>query len=155
MYIDTLYQYKVLYPSNWEAKYNSSIVLFYSPKDDINDQFRENVNVIIQDLSNHPLNISEYTDLTKKQIIDALGEGTILSIKDVKLADYKAKEIIYKMNKKTLDGKDFNLQFKQVYFLQDNIAYLITYTAEITRFEQYLVFADKMINSFSLLQNIK
>jgi hypothetical protein len=69
LYKDAENHFSVRYAEGWEKQKNGSAVGFLSPKEGTGDLFRENVGVLIQDLTNGPISLNEYTELTKKQII--------------------------------------------------------------------------------------
>jgi len=114
--------------------------------------FQENVNVMIQDLSNQPMTLEEYTTLTKQQITQALGSTAIISVNDINFAGQNAIEMIYGMPKNSKVNRNFNLKLWQIWFVKDNKAYLFTYTAEQVEYDNYLDVAKQTIDSFKLIQ---
>lgn len=44
----------------------------------------------------------------------------------------------------------FNVKIRQIMFLKNNVAYIITYSAETEKYDQYFSVIDKMFNSFQL-----
>jgi serine/threonine-protein kinase len=142
-YNNVLNKFKIDYPNNWVQKNNVNAILFCSPKEDDKDNFQENVNILLQDLSAHPMNLEEYADITKKQVAENVGSSAMLSIKDVIFSGRKSKEISFNLN---LSGKD--LKVRQFVFIKENIAYLLTYTAEQSQFEKYKDISTKVMNSF-------
>lgn len=142
--------YEISYPESWSKQQKGMATFFLSPKDDEKDQFQENVNVMVQDLSNQPMTLEEYTELTKQQITQALGSSVIVSIKELDFAGQKAKEMIYGMPKNPLAGINQDLKLRQVWFIKDNKAYLLTYTAKSSEYENYLETTKEIFNSFKL-----
>ncbi|MBL4755623.1 MAG: hypothetical protein JKY52_18780 [Flavobacteriales bacterium] len=67
-YTDSNNRFSLSYHNTWEKQNKGTTTLFLSPKEGEKDQFRENVNIMAQDLSSQPLTLEEYTDLTKQQI---------------------------------------------------------------------------------------
>ena len=112
--------------------------------------FISNINIAVQDLSSMSINLEEYHNLTIKQIEQVLGKDAIQSDKNIKISDISGKEIIYTMPKNLENGNLINLKLKQVYFIKNNKAYLITYTAKVKDFETYLKSANKVFETFKV-----
>jgi len=144
--------YEMFYPETWVKQVKQNMVLFLSPKENKNDFFQENINVMIQDLSSQPMTLEDYTKLTNEQVKQAFGSSAIVSIKDLNFADQQAKEMIYNMPKDPMQGRNFNLKLRQIWFIKDDKAYLLTYTAEHDEYENYLGVAKQTIDSFKLTE---
>ena len=136
--------YEISYPTNWEKQEKASVVYFLSPKENEKDMFQENVNLMLQDLSQQPMSLEQYTELTKKQVLENLGASAIISVKSTTLTGQQAKEFVYNMN---YQGR--SLKLKQYWFIKDNTAYLFTYTAEPSRYEKHEKTATELIQSFT------
>lgn len=145
-YTDKANNFSIQYPKEWIKEIRGNSILFLSPLDGQGDRFKENVNVMLQDLSQQELTLAEYTELTKESVIANLGKQAIVSLKDVTLKGVSAKEFIYKMN---LNGN--NLKIKQYWFIQNKKAYLFTYTAKPSKFNDYEAVASKIVESFKFL----
>src|SRR6218665_1394209 len=112
VYTDNVNHFKINYPDKWIIQNANGSIVFLSPKEGV------------QDLSQKRMNLEQYTEVTKKQIIDNLGSSAIISLKSTTLAGQRAKEFIYDMN---YQGR--SLKLKQYWFIKGNIAYLFSYTA--------------------------
>lgn len=145
-YVDSLGKFKIAYPDDWITKNNHNSIVFISPKENDNDSFQENVNIILQDLSNNRMTLDQYTSLTEKQVQEHLGSSAIKSIMDRTLAGVRAKELIFDMN-----YKGANLKVRQDWFIKNNIAYLFTYTAETSQYDGYSKMANQIVASFKFL----
>ncbi|NOY48320.1 MAG: hypothetical protein GXO84_09040 [Chlorobi bacterium] len=145
-YTDKANSFSIQYPNNWTKEIRGSSIVFLSPLNGQGDLFKENVNVMLQDLSQQELSLEDYTEITRKSVITNLGKQSIVSLKDVTLKEVAAKEFIYKMN---LNGN--NLKIKQYWFIQNKKAYLFTYTAEPSKFNDYEAVASKIVESFKFL----
>jgi hypothetical protein len=137
--------FEMLYPASWAKQEKSNAIFFLTPKENEKDLFQENVNLMLQDLSQQPMSIEQYTELTKKQVIDNFGTSAIVSLKNTTIAGQQAKEFIYNMN---YQGK--SLKLKQYWFVKGNIAYLFSYTAEPAKYEKYESIVTEMIKSFKI-----
>ena len=142
--------YEISYPESWTKQQKGTAIFFLSPKGNEKDLFQENVNVIVQDLSSQPMTLEEYTNLTKNQITQALGSSAIVSVKDLSFSGQQAKEMIYTMPKNPMQGRNLNLKLRQVWFIKGNNAYLLTYTAQSSEYDNYLETAKGIFDSFKL-----
>jgi len=143
-------KYEISYPENWIKQQKGKAIFFLAPKENEKDLFQENVNTIVQDLSSQPMTLEEYTNLTKTQITQALGSSAIVSVKDLNFAGQKAKEMVYTMPKNPMQGRNLNLKLRQVWFIKSNNAYLLTYTAQNSEYDNYLETAKGIFDSFKL-----
>lgn len=139
--------YRIEYPSSWQLDQsgrNKSEFIILS-KREANDTFRENINLIAQDLSNQIMNLESYVELSENQIKNMVANSKI-----------------YRSELLTKDGVPFhliewsgllngkNLKFKQYFFITNNVAYALTFTSEENQYENYIKTADKILNSFIL-----
>jgi len=143
IYTDSTNKFKINYPNKWVKKNNVNAIVFLSPKESDKDLFQENVNLMLQDLSQKPMTLEQYTELTKKQIIDNLGASAIVSLKNATIAGQQGKEFVYDLN---YQGR--HLKLKQYWFIKGNIAYLFSYTAEASEYDNFESTATEMILSF-------
>lgn len=144
--------YSFQYAENtWEVKENENQTFLFN-KQDLNQRsvFNTNLNILIQDLSGSPLSLEEYHLNTLEQIEQALGKNAIKKEREVEIFNIKGKEIIYVMPKNIAQQRGQTLKLKQVYFLHNKKAYLITYTARLNDFEKYLPYSQKVFESFTI-----
>lgn len=142
-YKDATNKFTINYPDKWVKKNNVSSIMFLSPKENDKDLFQENVNIMLQDVSQKSMKLEQYTELTKKQVIDNLGASAIVSLKSTTIAGQQGKEFVYNLN---YQGR--SLKLKQYWFIKGNIAYLFSYTAEPSEYDKYESIATEMIKSF-------
>jgi len=135
----------MLYPASWAKQEKSNAIFFLSPKENEKDLFQENVNLMLQDLSQQSMSLEQYTELTKKQVVDNFGASAIISLKNTTIAGQQGKEFVYSMN---YQGR--SLKLKQYWFIKGNIAYLFSYTADPTKYEKYESVVTEMIKSFKI-----
>ena len=143
-YTDPTNKFSMQYPKEWSQKAQNNAILFLSPRADANDQFQENVNIMLQDLSAQPMTLEQYTDFSKKQLVEAFGANAIVSEGAATLAGQKTHYFVYNM---TYQGH--SLKIKGEWFIKGKTAYLFTYTAEPSQYAKYEETATAIINSFS------
>lgn len=146
-YKDSLNRYTIEYPATWNKQYYQNAVAFLSPLDGEMDLFAENVNVILQDLSQQPMTLKDYTELSESQYKTTYGDSAIVLVQDTVFDGQPAKKGIFIM----ADPKQ-PLKILQYWFIKKNVAYLLTYTAEPAQFNRFIPTVMKVIDSFKLLK---
>jgi hypothetical protein len=140
--------YSIEYPDNWDlnksGQMGTSFMLFSKPSSS-QDQFRENVNLIIQDLSGQSTSLDKYVEISEEQIKTMITNGNIISSKRLKSNGIEFQNVIF-------TGKQgiYNLKFEQYYWVIKQKAYVLTLTCEINEFENYKTTGEKILNSFKL-----
>ncbi|MBT1688451.1 hypothetical protein [Dawidia soli] len=143
-YTNPMNKFNMRYPERWQNQAGMNAVAFLSPKENEQDAFQENVNLMLQDLTQQPMNIDQYTELTRQQVVQFAGNDAIVSLKDATIGGQPCKEFVFKM---AYDGR--NLKLKQYWFIKEQTAYLFTYTAETTQYANYENVATNLMKSFS------
>jgi serine/threonine-protein kinase len=139
---------KIGYPADWTKKeqYMESVVAFLSPKESPSDTFQENVNIIVQDLSAQPMTLEEYTELSINQIGQLVTNANIIESEATSLANNPGHKLVY-----TGIQGEYELKWMQIWTIKDNKAYIITYTAQIDKYSDFLEPVKQMIDSFEIL----
>ncbi len=142
---------RTLYPDGWEIiiqnATNSSLSLrFNSPPENDTDSFRENVRLVIDTVSNNT-DLSNFTSATLTSYLELYPdvEFTRLSSTNLTSSAIPAYEIIASRPQE-------GLTFMQVFAIQENKVYSISYLSEISRYSTYLPLVEDMINSFEVTQ---
>lgn len=142
--------YTMQYPSTWEldesGKHGPNIVL-YAESEGLINLFKENINITEQDLSENPMTLDEFVDLSESQVENEILNGDLLYSKRKKSKKGSYHEIIFTGN---MYGN--NLKWKQYYFLDKRVnkAYVVTFTAEVEKFDDYKIQATEIMDSFTL-----
>lgn len=142
-YVDKTYNYSIDYPQEWAKASNANGTAFLSPRDGPNDNFQENVNILVQDLSDHPMTLEQYTAVSRNQLVGSFGASAIISMHPAKLADQNAEVAVYNF---TYQSRP--LKVKQYWFIKTKQAFVLTYTAAPDQFSRYDSTAMRIINSF-------
>lgn len=133
------------YPKDWAIQEGvmGSSVMVMSPQKDKQDPFQENLNIMVQDLSQSPMTLDQFTQLSVEQIPEIITEGDItVEASDTKLSGMPAKKITYTGKQ----GK-YDLKWFQVWTIKDNKAYIATYTSVADEYDTYLDTAQVMIDT--------
>ncbi len=140
--------YKLQYPASWTLDTSKSIgpaIFFFSPLENAEDKFRENVNVLIQDLRGEDINLSRYKEITDKQVNDLATDGEILESSISRKNGQEFYRITYVMSQ----GK-FRVKITSVCLIQNEKAYLSTFTAEVDKYDAYKKMAEQILASFKV-----
>ncbi len=135
--------YEITYPSSWELNESAGAASFIllSSQENGNDIFRENVNLVEQDLTGMNLNLEKYTEISLSQVKQLIQNSKLVSSNTVD----NHQEVIYEG-----DQANYRLKFLQYYWVIGNKAYVLTFTAQTTNFDKYLETGKRIMNSFTL-----
>ncbi len=138
----------IKYPSEWtldDSGLMGSHLFLFSPLDSINDDFRENVNIMIQDISAYKLTLEDYAKISEEQILKLATNSEIIESEKVKINNEEFHKLIYKA-----DQGIYHLKFEQYYWIKNNEAFVITLTCKESEFEEYKQLGEEILNSFKL-----
>jgi hypothetical protein len=141
--------YTLQYPGDWIQRDETRVTAFYSPKEDDNDKFLENVVISADDVESQKSGIT-LDDLTQiwvqqnqKDITD--GSFKMLDQGTTTIGGIPANVVTYTF---TNEGK--SIKGRGTVALKSGIAYVIVYTAEVDSYDQFVSGADMVISSFQL-----
>ena len=147
-YMDAKAGFSIRFPQNWAYASNKdgALAIFYSPAESDYDQFVENVNVAIHDISINPMDIRQYSVTAIKQMETLFGqELDILESTEITVGGRRGHKFVFV-------GKGQEpIKMMMVWTMKGNLVYQITYTATAETFNFYLASVQRMINSFRLL----
>lgn len=140
--------FAIEYPENWQLNTDGlagSEFFLFAPLSSDTDPFRENVNLLVQDLTGMGLNLDSYTELSETQVKTLFGDSKILLSERIqgKLGEYH--RIVYSGTQ-----GEFQLKFEQYYLIKDDKAIILTLTCEEPEFKKYKVSGERILNSFRL-----
>jgi hypothetical protein len=139
--------FTIVYPSDWEldtsGQRNTALFLF-TPLDDEKDAFRENINLLIQDLTQSPVNLDQYIKITEGQI-SSMGNMYLLKNERKKAGNRPFHHMVY-----TGDHAGLDLIFEQYIWVVNNEAFVLTFTCEERMRDRFKDAGQKVLNSFRL-----
>lgn len=140
--------YSIKYPADWTAdktgQMGASFFLF-SPLDSENDAFRENINLIVQDLSAYNLDLNGFTTLSETQIKTLVKNSNLIESKRVNTKGNEFHKMIY-----SGEQSDVLLTFEQYYWVKKKTAYILTLTCTKESFESFRNTGEEILASFVL-----
>ena len=150
-YQNAKHQLQISYPATWSMKeaYMGTVVVFSAPPDSSDDQFAENINIVTEDLSRFPgMTIEQYVEHGKITLSKIATDFILISNQPITIANIKARVLTF-----TATQGIYKLQFRQTSLIVNNMAYVITFTAEEDKFPQYESIAKSITNSFTIQQS--
>src|SRR4030095_8113050 len=142
--------FKVQYPNKWTidtSKTMGTEFFIFSPRENSNDKFRENVNLIIQDISGQNIDLDKYAQISKRQINTMANGSRIHESRKVKKGKSEFYKMIYEMTQGAL-----RLKLEQYYFVTDTRAFVLTLTTESNKFKNFKPVGEGILDSFRLTQ---
>ena len=140
--------YQIKYPKTWQLDASKAIgtdLLLFSPLENESDKFRENVNIMIQDLGGQNIDLEKYKLITENQLANLATDVKVFESKIIKADNDRFYKTAYAMTQ----GK-FTLRITSICFIRDDKAYLATFTSEIDKYDSYKAIGEKILNTFSL-----
>lgn len=141
-------QFEIKYPSDWTADESGMMgthFILFSPLSGETDQFKENVNLLVQDLTGYDLTLDAYVELSENQIKTMITDGKIFLSERIKAENAAYHKVIYS----GIQG-EFDLKFEQFYWVRNNTAYILTLTCENDQFEAYRETGEGILHSFKI-----
>ena len=141
--------YSLAYPDSWTADTSKmfGVDLFLrSPKVDSLDQFIENINVFVQNLSGLNYDLNKMGKESEAQIKKMVTDIEILENR----LDSSSKTPYYTLRYRGRQGK-FLLITEQRYFLVNYVGFALTFTAQNGKEADYKLTAQAIFDSFNLL----
>jgi len=147
-YNNPAYGINIAYPSDWTIleEVAGVVVSLLSPKESATDSFRENLNVVVNDLSAQPMTLDEYRDFTVDDLELLVTDLNIVYSGETTLSNSPAYELVLTGEMGGLDKK-----WMQVCTIKNDKAYVVTYTAEEGKYLDFLGIAQRMIDSFEII----
>ena len=137
--------FRVDYPTAWSKQNRDDFfatgVVFFSPLEDDTDKFKERVSVMVENLS-EDTSLDEYTEQSLSEI-EKLSDPNVDEPQTIGLGENEGKQVVYDSEENSKP-----VQRMQAWSVEDNKAYVITYTAEPDTYDKYLPTVEKMIESF-------
>ena len=140
--------YMIQYPDSFELNTSGQMGMSFillSKKTSPQDEFRENVNLVIQDLAGQNIDLDKYVEISESQIKSMIINSDIIESKRVKTGNLASQKVIF-----TGFQGQFNIKFEQHYWIVNNKAYVLTFTAEVNEFDNYKDVSEKIMNSFRI-----
>jgi hypothetical protein len=120
-------------------------LFLFTPLENDSDRFSENINILVQDLHGHNMDLKKYRELTENPPGGLSPGTTILESGILKKGHTEYYKLLYLMTQ-----GNFKLKINTICFIRDEMAYLVTFTAEEKKYDRYKKAGEKILDSFSL-----
>jgi hypothetical protein len=146
--------YSIRYPANWELQQNdrsepgARIIYPFSilsPLSSSDDKFRENVNLVIEDLNGQKIDLDTYSVLSINQLKSQMKNCKIVENKRIDSSSRKYYKVIF-----TWDYETLPLKVEQYYWVVGSKAYILTFSSEQSQFASVRNVGEKILNTFTL-----
>lgn len=140
--------YQLKYPESWTLDTTAKTAadfMILSPLSSDNDEFKENLNLVVQDLSGLNFDLDNFTALSEQQIQSYMEESEVIENERLKKDDREYQHLIY-----TAKNGGRMLRFEQYYWIINEKAYILSFTAEFDQFEKYQDLSKQILDGFIL-----
>ncbi len=125
-----------------ESGRNNTEFYLFTQKSSPEDNFIENLNLLIQNLENLNLDLNKFVEITERQIKT---NGNLIESKRAKSNGIEFHKIIYESNYNGIE-----LKFLQYDFIKNKKAFVLTYSAKTKDYPLYIDVMEKVMNSFKI-----
>src|SRR5688572_11228324 len=133
--------YVIQYPDNWDVDQSGQMgmsFLILSKQTSPQDNFRENVNLLIQNLTGLNIDIDAFVKISEDQVTTMYKEGKIYESKRIKNQAKNFHKLVYSGSQ-----GPFVLKTQQYYWVENDKAYILTLTCEAAQFDSYIQTGEK------------
>jgi hypothetical protein len=140
--------FSISYPPDWTLDMSGMMgtkLLAFAPMESARDVFRENVNLIVQDLTGYGVGLDTFTVYSLKQLAEVMADYSLKESVRLQNANGDVHKLVY-------DGAQgkMPLSFVQYYMMHNEKAYVLTFTAERSRFADWQQTGEQLLRSFIL-----
>jgi hypothetical protein len=140
--------FSIQYPSSWSIDTSGKMgtqLFIFSPLVVENDQFRENINIIIQDLQGLNIDLNTYKYITDDQLLNLVTSPTVYESKVYTSTPTPYYKAAYSMTQ----GK-LRLRITSICYIKEDKAFLATFTCEEGQYQLYQSIGDQILHSFKV-----
>lgn len=144
---DDLYQ--IRYPKTWYIDTSGQMgtdFFMFSRLTNVNDNFKENINLLVQQLEDENVNLEQYVSISQKEIESKIEDGYILSNEKKQSSNGEFQKVIY-----TGTQGNYKLKFEQNYWVINGKAFILTFTSEVHQYKFFQKVAESIMSSFEIM----
>jgi hypothetical protein len=139
--------YTIHYPENWDlntsGQNNTSFILVAQSTDD-NGVFKENINLLINPLPNEKINLDYFAKASEMQVAKAFEKSSLIKSVRVRTENGEYQNMVY-----TGERNGIQLKFMQRYWVIDAKAYILTFSSNERKFDDYIKEVEAIFDSFT------
>ncbi len=139
-------EFAIQYPDTFDLDTSGQMGMSFillSQQTSPQDLFRENINLIIQDLSGQGMSLDKYVDISENQIETMITEGHLIESKRLSDDNKAFQRMIY-----TGKQGQFTLKWQNLFWIEDEKAYVLTLTCEENQYDKYVSIGETIMKTF-------
>ena len=140
-YENTEHGFSINFPSGWEQSQNQDVVVLYT-----NDDGSASINVIVEETS---LSLAAYATESKNQL-ENLDYYELITENSRTINGLNGYELVFAWTLFTDNETYYDLQDKQVFFVQNGKAFIITCGADYSDYDLFLPTFEQSLETFRL-----
>jgi hypothetical protein len=136
--------FSISFPEDWDNERDSfgAVIIVFSPLSGDDDQFSENVNVVVEDLAGADLDLDGYLEIATEQLLDFIPDIDFVERFTDQMGEQPSWVVVYTGTQEGIEYK-----WMQEIALFEGSAYIITYTGQ-DEFDTYSAHASAIFDSF-------
>ena len=140
-------RFTISYPQNWTLndKSESAVLQITSPKENDNDDFRQNLNLQIEDMNGKSTNLDDYVRTNMNAVKDLVKGYKEVSSMFFNRNGSRAYEVVYKGR---YGDMGYDIQLRQLFTIVNNKAYILTYVSKADERDALETTANRIFNTF-------
>ncbi|MCH2236010.1 MAG: hypothetical protein MK078_17355 [Crocinitomicaceae bacterium] len=142
--------FAISYPGSWTVDESGQIgtkLILMSTVESAKDKFAENVNIILQNMTDSKLSLDGYVRLTEESIPVYLNKAKIISSERLEGDSGEFHKLVYSSKQKKL--KVYFIQY--IYYVGDTV-YIATFSTVKKEYEEQKVLGEEILNSFKIVK---
>jgi hypothetical protein len=146
-YVSHAYGYTLTYPVAWAVREENggATVTFTTPAESSSDTFRDNLRVVVQDLTASPMDLDTFVTSQLAIRKQGLANYNLIYESPLKIGTYNARKMAY-----TATLGSGRMQWVEIYTIRGLTAYSLSFTSEESHYRIFVEDLDKTLNSFTL-----
>lgn len=140
--------YEITFPNTWEldtSNARGTEFFIYTKSEIKREQKSQIISLIVQNLASQNIDIVKYKQITERQMAGLGSSSKIFKSEIIQSTKGRYFQMLYSI---TQDNR--KLKGTQICFIKNEKAYLITFTSDFNKFEQYRKVGEIILNSFSV-----
>lgn len=140
--------YSIQYPDTFDLDKSGQMGISFillSKQTSEQDLFRENLNLLIQDLTEQNIDLDKYVEISERQINTMIPDGNLIESKRLTDKNKKYQRVVY-----TGRQGPFDLKFQQYFWIENNKAYVLTFTCDKSQYDNYVSVGEEIIKTFMI-----
>lgn len=137
--------YSVDRPASWEVEEHDSFIYFKTPLESDSNNLQENIVVYVAPLEDPNQDLIHFFQDSVEALMATTPGFTVVEHREDKLGDVPAYRIVY-----TEGEEEPRIKYLQVFAVKGGNSYIVTYTAPVETYDNYLADAEAIISSYEV-----